>query len=161
MPRPTLFDHPKFHRLVYILGLPEPHVLGHLEFLWRVGYASGNPVVGDELDVELAAKWSGERGALAAALEQVRFIDRLEDGQLEIHDLLENAPKYVPDRAKRESERKRARKCHQCGGEFRSAVASAKFCSDACRTANWRKTNSAGDGPVTEPSVRERHGDAR
>jgi hypothetical protein len=67
MPRPTLFDHPKFHRLVYILKIPEPQVLGLLEYMWRVGYASGNPVIGDAIDVEIAAKWRGEPGLFAGA----------------------------------------------------------------------------------------------
>jgi hypothetical protein len=67
MPRPTLFDHPKFHRLVYILKIPEPQVLGLLEYMWRVGYASGNPVIGDAIDVEIAAKWWGEPGLFAGA----------------------------------------------------------------------------------------------
>jgi hypothetical protein len=82
MPRPTLFDHPKFHRLVHLLGIPEPHVLGHLEYLWRVGYSSGEPVIGDELDVEIAAKWCGERGAFVRALcdERVRLLDKTTDG---------------------------------------------------------------------------------
>lgn len=110
MPRPTLFDHPKFLRLVYLLQMPEPHVLGHLEYLWKVGYASGNPVVGDETDVEIAAKWSGERGVLATALLQVGLVDRLEDGRLQIHDLLENAPDYVHARFRMNEFRKRKRK---------------------------------------------------
>ena len=67
MPRPTLFDHPKFARLCYDLRMPRPHVLGHLEFLWKVAYASGNARIGDAVDVELAAAWEGEPGALAAA----------------------------------------------------------------------------------------------
>ncbi len=110
MPRPTLFDHPKFHRLVHLLGLPEPHVLGHLEYLWRVGYSSGNPVIGDALDVEIAAKWTGDRGKFCEALVGVRLIDAVENGQFQIHDLHENAPAYVKSRERMERFRKRLRR---------------------------------------------------
>src|SRR5438309_1928780 len=106
MPRPTLFDHPKFQRLVFDLRMPEPHVLGHLEYLWRVGHQSGNPVIGDEIDVEIAAKWVGDGGVLAKALVEVHLLDRLDDGRLAIHDLLDNCPEYVKRRAKREKERR-------------------------------------------------------
>lgn len=97
MPRPTLFDHPKFQRLVHILGLPPPHVLGHLEYLWRVGYASGNPVIGDDLDVELAAMWHGERGVLVRALvdPRVQLLDQLDDERYAIHDLWDHAPTWA------------------------------------------------------------------
>jgi hypothetical protein len=95
MARPTLYDHPKFMRLVHELGMPAPHVLGHLEYLWRVGYSSGNPVVGDSVDVELAAMWTGEPGQLTKVLTQVRFMDKLPDGKYQIHDLLDHAPGYV------------------------------------------------------------------
>jgi len=109
LPRPTLFDHPKFHRLVHILALPEPYVLGHLEYLWRVGYASGNPFIGDSLDVEIAAKWKGERGVLTRALLEVRLLDEISENQFRIHDLHDNAPDYVRSRARQEAQRKRQR----------------------------------------------------
>lgn len=109
MPRQTLFDHPKFQRLCYILQLPEPYVLGHLEYIWRVGYQKGDPVIGDELDVEINAKWQGERGVLVSALLETRFIDRQADGKLAIHDLDHHAPDYVKARARMEQYRKRCR----------------------------------------------------
>lgn len=93
--RPTLFTHPKFQRLVYMLGVSDAQVLGHLEFMWNVGYASGEAVLGDEIDVELAAKWTGEPRSLATALEERRFIDRRPDGLLEIHDLWDHAPMWA------------------------------------------------------------------
>ena len=108
MPRPTLFDHPKFHRLVHMLRMPEAHVLGHLEFLWRVGYGSGVALIGDAIDVELAAKWVGEPGVLVKALEDpsVRLLDKDSDGRYAIHDLHDHAPRYVQDRWRKEQERK-------------------------------------------------------
>jgi hypothetical protein len=141
VPRPTLYDHPKFQRLVHLLALPEPHVLGHLEFLWRVGYSSGNPVVGDEIDVELAAKWTGERGAFVKAMVSVRMLDTDEtDGSVtySIHDLHENAPDYVSTRWAREQEKKKVKHCAQCNAEFKSSETHARFCTDACRITHWR-----------------------
>lgn len=108
MPRPTLFDHPKFQRLAKILSMPRPHVLGHLEFMWRVGYSSGNAIIGDEIDVELAAEWAGEPGAFVRALcdPAIRLLDKGEDGRYEIHDLHDHAPRYVQERWRKEQERK-------------------------------------------------------
>ena len=109
MPRPDLYDHPKFNRLCFILKMPRPHVLGHLEFLWRVGYASGNPVIGDSLDVEIAAEWTGDVGALTKALLEVKLIDESKHGKLlrfKIHDLHDNAPDYVQARYRMNNWRK-------------------------------------------------------
>jgi hypothetical protein len=82
--------------------------LGHLEYLWRVGYSSGEPVIGDELDVEIAAKWCGERGAFVRALcdERVRLLDKTTDGLYAIHDLHDHAPRYVQERWRKEQSRK-------------------------------------------------------
>ncbi len=110
MPRPTLFTHPKFHRLAFTLGVPEPHALGYLEFLWAVAYASGDPIIGDEVDVEIMAKWPGGKGKLVAALLSCRFIDRLDDGRYGIHDIYDHAPDYVRKRQARESDRRTADK---------------------------------------------------
>lgn len=163
MPKPSLFDHPKFKRLVRRLALPAPYVLGHLEYLWRVGCSTGNPVIGDDLDIELAAEWQGESGVLAAALVEERFVDRrLEDGRLEIHDLFENAPEYVARRADREAQRRLDRVCQHCHGDFRSADPRARFCSSACRTGHWRKQQADRDGSdetVTDANVTQRNRD--
>jgi len=106
MARPGLREHPKFLRLVHLLGMPAPHVLGHLEFLWSVGYQCGNPKIGDQIDVELAAGWTGEKCVLCAALRAVGFLDQVGDVFF-IHDLHENAPEYVKRRWRREKERKK------------------------------------------------------
>lgn len=106
MPRPTLYDHPKFHRLVYVLQIPEPQALGLLEYMWRVAYASGNAVIGDELDVEIAAKWWGERGVFCRAVVSVGLLDALDDGKFAVHDLEHHAPAYVRDRRRKELKRR-------------------------------------------------------
>lgn len=110
MPRPTLFTHPKFRRLCYELKMPEPYVLGHLEYLWAVGYESGSDSIGDSLDVELAARWQGERGVFTQALLASGFLDEAEEGLLSIHDLHDHAPEYVRRRFDREHARRLAGK---------------------------------------------------
>lgn len=126
-----------------------------MEFLWRVGYDSGNPVIGDDLDVEIAAGWTGERGVFARALEDVRLIDRLDDGRLQIHDLSENAPDYVTTRRARETERKKTKRCKHCRHTFHSSDRRSRYCSATCRKAEHRKQ----DGPETDKDGRVRHAD--
>ncbi len=113
MARPGITSNPKFLRLCHLLQMPRPHVLGHLEFLWRGPYESGNPMIGDAVDVELAAEWSGERGILFRALmsaggqDRAGFIEPV-DGKTDcyqIHDLWDHAPDYVRKRRERERER--------------------------------------------------------
>src|SRR5262249_24609460 len=77
---------------------PVRYAWGLLECLWSVGYASGNPVIGDATDVELAAQYPGEPGTLFEALFACRFIELTTDGCYQIHDLIDNAPDYVKAR---------------------------------------------------------------
>jgi hypothetical protein len=101
MAKPGLTDHPKFRRLVYLLREPPPHVRGYLEFMWEVGYREGNPLLGDSIDVELAAGYPHDPGKLCDALLKARFIDEVEPGKYAIHDLMEHAPRFVQVRSKR------------------------------------------------------------
>jgi hypothetical protein len=100
MARIELMNHRKFLRLRTLLGEPTPHVYGYLECLWHRGYQTGNPIVGNELDVECAAEYPGQRGVLFAALLESGFIDKRADGRYEIHDLYEHAPQFVKRRMK-------------------------------------------------------------
>lgn len=110
MGRPGLTNHGKFLRLSRILG-SEALARGHLELIWEVGYESGDPRLGAPEDVEAAARWRGEPGALFAALVACKgpskhgFIEEV-DGFWEIHDLWDHAPDYVRKRAAREAERR-------------------------------------------------------
>lgn len=104
MARPGLMRHRKFARLARLLG-SEALGRGHLEILWDVGYENGDDLLGDAADVEHLARWSGESGLLAHALEESGFLDKAEDGY-RIHDLYDHAPKYVQRRMQRESERR-------------------------------------------------------
>ncbi len=107
MARPTLFTHPKFRRLCHELKLSVPLALGHLELLWRVAYESGDALIGDEIDVELASQWEGNPGAWAATLLRLHLLDQSPEG-LSIHDLRDHEPEYVKDRRRKEAERRAA-----------------------------------------------------
>lgn len=100
MAKPDLRDNRKFLKLKRLLGEPTPHVIGYLECLWLRGYQTGNPLIGDDLDVEAAAEYPGEPGKFAHAAHQAGFLDQSDSGFL-IHDLYDHAPKYVKMRMRR------------------------------------------------------------
>ena len=106
MARPNLRGHRKFRRLVFLLGMPAPHILGHLEFVWQAAYESGDERIGDRVDLELAAEWPGEKGAFAQASIDAGFFDEDEHGVVTVHDLWDHAPDYVERRAKKEADRR-------------------------------------------------------
>lgn len=87
----SLPSHPKTKRLIRRLG---PGAAWHLVclFLWAAANRSTGDLSGmtDE-DIELAVDWTGEPGALVAALVEVRFLDGAE-GQREIHGWSEHNP---------------------------------------------------------------------
>jgi len=148
MARPGMRQHPKFKRLLHLLREPAPHVVGYLECLWETGYAHGEAVLGREADVELAAEYPGTPGRLAAALEEVGLIDRLEDGRLRIHDLYENAPEYVRRRMDRRAETQADKICGHCGEIYHSPDPRSRYCSPSCRVMacrNGKLTDVNGD----------------
>jgi hypothetical protein len=157
MARPGLTIHPKFRRLVHVLQEPVPHVVGYLECLWMVGYENGEALVGDALDVELAAQYPGERGNLFRALLDCRWIDDLGNGKYAIHDLFDHAPEYVQGRARKEAERRKEKTCANCGIIYHSTEAHSKYCSHPCRQAGYR--SRTGDD-VTQRDAALRHNDA-
>ena len=113
MALPGLTQHRKFARLARALD-SEAMALGCLEFMWSGCYESGDDYLGDELDVELAAHWTGEPGKLFRALLAAGgegnsgFIDELDDrpGHYRVHDLSDHSPEYVQKRMVRELARK-------------------------------------------------------
>jgi hypothetical protein len=125
--------------------------------MWEVAYENGDPVLGDDVDVELAADWPGEPGVLAKALSdcggaKAGFIEMV-DGSWQVHDLFDHAPAYVSSRKCKEDERRKAKSCEQCGSEYRSTEKHSRFCSDSCRVANHRRNGvlrSVTEGSVTE-----------
>lgn len=109
MAKSSLTGSMKFKALVRTLGIPAPHVLGHLEFMWKPAYESGNPTFRSHEMIELAAEWSGEPGVFAKAVcdPAHNFVDARKNDQFEIHDFYEHAPDYVKKRIEREKQRKR------------------------------------------------------
>lgn len=112
MARPGLRNHPKFKRLLALVRIPEAHLYGHLQMLWDAAYEFGEDV-GDTLDVEINAGWTGEAGVLCQALATCAGVDRPgfiepnpnKEGHWRIHDLFDHAPVYVQKRMAREAER--------------------------------------------------------
>jgi hypothetical protein len=84
-------SHPKTKKLIRRLGAAGPWALVCL-FLWaRDNRSDGNLYGMSDEDIELACDWSGDSGALVAALMEVRFIDGDEGGRV-IHDWTEHQP---------------------------------------------------------------------
>ena len=119
MAKPSLVRNRKFRRALNALGVPRPHLLGHLEMMWHSAYEAGHDELGDSLDVELAAEWEGERGAFAEALVDAGFLIE-NDGKYRVHELLENAPGYVKERwRKREWRAEKKKKVEDPSGTVR------------------------------------------
>src|SRR4051812_34563783 len=151
MGRPGLTKHRKFLRLARALqtacgAFAEQVARGALEFLWDSAYENGDDDLGDETDVEAAARWRGDPGVLCRALAEAGgdgehgFIepDNGRPGRWRVHDLFDHAPDYVRRRRGYEEERRIVKTCQWCGGEFRSREKRAKFCGDTCRVAAYR-----------------------
>jgi hypothetical protein len=162
--------HPKFARLVHMLALPPAHVRGHLELLWDVAYESGSDLLGDSVDVEIAAGWIGEPGKLAEALlkcggiSRHGFVDVDESGTYRVHDLFDHAPGYVKKRREREQQRQaqgvtlqsvRAR-AGQKGGSKRKQLASKRNPQRDGEEANGRTTAHA-PAPAPTPTPEEKN----
>lgn len=173
MARPTLYKHPKFLRVCHMTKSPEPLIVGCLTLLWETGWQSGDPIIGDDLAVELAAKWPGEPGKFfdavlnAGGRGKTGFIEEVPDqpGIYQIHDFLDHAPDFVFGRAEKEEERKKCKQCEGCGRDFRSPMPDSKFCSNKCRVRVWRTKDSPKgethvthcNAPVTHKSARVRY----
>ncbi|HEV2294515.1 MAG TPA: hypothetical protein VGR35_11720 [Tepidisphaeraceae bacterium] len=91
-----------------------PLARGSLELIWDTAYESGDPYIGDKMDVELAAEWEGDPGKLFTALlgsggqGRAGFIEEVPNhsGFFQVHDLWDHAPEYVKKRYTRERARK-------------------------------------------------------
>jgi len=83
--------------------------VGILEMIWRVAHECGDPILGSDEDVEYSIEWDGEAGACVKALLDAGFIDRLESGDVAIHDLEHHEPEYVKSRRRKENQRRKER----------------------------------------------------
>lgn len=162
MARPGLRNHPKFRRLMHLLGESESQARGCLECMWDVAYECGNPVIGDAIDVQLACKTSIDSERLVRSLMdsggpgRAGFIEQDEDGRYIVHDLFDHAPSYVQTRADRESERQIVKACEACGTQYHASDPRSRYCSAACRQLAHRKRNGVSQS-VTDASVTERN----
>jgi len=129
MGRPGLTQNRKFRRLALTIG-GKAISRGHLELMWDSAYESGDEVIGDSVDVELAAEWHGEPGKLTEALSSSGFIE-LVDGVYQIHDFWHHAPAYVRKRRARENERRS--KVDPCRSSDQSVTSQDQVID--CRTA--------------------------
>ena len=105
MARPTLMGHRKFRRLCRLLGRPRYQCRGILELIWDSANESGEPILGDDVDVELTAEWDGKEGELVKALESSGLIESkiLDNGTTyEVHNFWHHCPAYVRKRRDRE-----------------------------------------------------------
>lgn len=106
MARPGLFSHRKFRHLARTLN-DEALAIGTLECLWFAAGETCDPRIGDDRDVEIAARWKGAAGVLAPALLAAGFVDRDESGAVYVvHDYWDHAPEYVLKRRVREAKRR-------------------------------------------------------
>src|SRR5262249_51329038 len=115
MARPNLDRHPKFRRLCVLLGAPRSHCRGYLELLWDTAYENGDPVIGDATDVRLACDYPGDAEQVVNALmnagagsSRAGFIEEVpgQPGTYQVHDLYDNAPRYVRRHMECEAQRR-------------------------------------------------------
>ena len=104
MARPGLFSHRKFRQLARTLN-DEALAVGTLECLWFAAAETCDPRIGDDRDVEIAARWKGTPGALVPALVAAGFLDREADAYV-VHNYWDHAPEYVVKRRHREAQRR-------------------------------------------------------
>ena len=153
MAKATLIGDQKFQLLVHRLGLPGPHVLGLLEYMWQSAYSSCNPILRTRAAIEITAGWTGTVGEFADAVldPNHNFIDEREDGQFEIHDFWDHAPDFVKKRYLRAAERKgqvvkRVNSNTYSGGQRRTTADNGGFCPPA--EANRSQANRSQADPI-------------
>ena len=85
------FDHPKTVKLERLLG-PQAVISLMRLWLWAVQHRPGGVLFGmDADDIEIVARWSGEKGAFLPAITELRFLDSV-DGAYRVHDWEEHNP---------------------------------------------------------------------
>lgn len=160
MARPTLITHPKFAKLAHRLK-SRALARGSLELIWESCYASGNPFLGDAEALEAAADWQGERGELAKALVDCRFVDIYQHSSGEqmdtnggrlyvVHDLEDHAPDYVLKRWEREAKRR-------ANGETIRSIRQNAIAKrwEKNRNVSHLNTNVATPTPITDPDLKK------
>lgn len=166
MARPGLTQHRKFLRLARLVG-SAPMALGCLELMWEKCYQNGDPFLGDVIDVEAAAQWPGEPGALCRALmdaggeDHPGFIEGVEGrpGHYQCHDLFDHAPRYVGKRLQREMARKeQGRTLSEMRSDAgRKGATSSKRAASEQQVNSKRAANDAPPAPAPAPAPKKEY----
>jgi hypothetical protein len=94
-------DHRKIIEFASLLEMPEPHVVGHLAYLWL--WALDNAPDGvlplSKPVIERAAQWQGKPGVFVDALLDCHLLDMASADRWEIHDWDHYAGKLMDRRA--------------------------------------------------------------
>ena len=110
----SLGQHPKLRRLSALLGVSKAQAVGHLHCLWWwcLDYApSGDLVKYEEIDIALAAEWTGDVADFIDGMERAGFLDRGEHGWI-VHDWRDYAGRLIEQRERNTERRRRARSVH-------------------------------------------------
>jgi hypothetical protein len=134
-----------------LLNMPRPYVRGLLESMWEVGWQNVSPVLGDSVDVELAAEWPGDAGVFTKHCKDSGFLNE-DCGVFTIHDYWDHAPDYVTKRyARKQATEKARREKHyimEDGGQRRTLSAVSQTTA-ACPVL------SCPDPPCPDPKEEE------
>lgn len=150
-----LATHPKTRRAARALGISIPTMVGHLHLLWHwcLKYADDGDLSGyDLMDIADAMMWDGDPDELITALvdcgpgDRHGFLERREDGSLEVHDWLDYAGKLI-------EQREEARKAGAWGNHVRWHVQRGIIDPDCphCREATLGETQD-NEVPIGERS---------
>jgi len=139
-------NHPKFKRLMRVLGIPEYQAIGLLEAVWLM---TANSAWGGDLgkhsdeDIAATIDWRGDPEKLVAALIETGWLDPVEDERrLVVHDWEDHCPEYIRKRFVRQSKSREKPKPSSVNGGQRQPP------SDS---VGQRQTESA-DGALTKPN---------
>ena len=145
----SLGQHPKLRRLSALLGVSKAQAVGHLHCLWWwcLDYApSGDLVKYEEIDIALAAEWTGDVADFIEAMERAGFLDRGQHGWM-IHDWRDYGGRLL-ERREADAARKAARRTQM----------SASRPADVLRTSGGHPADiatSPADGVRREEKSRE------
>lgn len=128
-------DHRKIVQLAELLDMPEPHVVGHLSYLWlwAVDNAEDGRLRCSDRAIARAAWWEGDARVFVDACVTAGLLDRDDDG-VSVHDWDGYAGKLIAQRKANAERQKRHRE------------------STANRDVTEGKTPATGDPAVTSPS---------
>lgn len=140
----SLRDHRKVLAVAERLGLAEAHVAGHLVYLWlwAIDNAPGGILPASERTIEKAAGWTGEPGALVAAMLAAELLHQSDAG-LAIHDWDEYAGRLMAQRESNRERQRRFRARHRPGQLPLQATSPA---SDASQADAVTVTSQPGNG---------------